>query len=137
MSKDSLHVSTEVTASSVVIRCSGEIDLNTSPELQSAITEAIDHKPARLHIDARRIGFIGAEGIRVLIEAAERCEAEGIELGVHLAEKAVRLLRLLQIENKLPLQQGSAPNEEMEKSAEIEIREAIERVTGDPDSTPL
>jgi anti-anti-sigma factor len=136
MAKDSLHVSTEETGSSIVIRCAGEIDLNTSPELQTAITSAIDRKPGRLHIDATRIGFMGAEGIRVLIESAERCEAEGIQLAVHLADKAVRLLKLLHIEDKLPLKQGSAHNEELEKSADIEIREAIERVTGDPDSTP-
>lgn len=133
MTKESLHVSTEETGSSLVVRCAGEIDLNTSPELQAAIANAIDRDPERLHIDARRIGFIGAEGIRVLIEAAERCEAEGIPLAVHLADKAVRLLKLLQIEDKLPLQNGSAPNEELEKSADLEIREAIERVTGDPD----
>ena len=51
----------------VVVSASGVIDMLTAPQLEQAIREAIEKKPAGLVVDFTAVEFLGSAGMGVLV----------------------------------------------------------------------
>jgi anti-sigma B factor antagonist len=54
--------------STVVISCSGDIDMLTAPELQRRIAGALANSPTTLVIDLTKVDFLASHGMSVLVD---------------------------------------------------------------------
>lgn len=80
----------------VVVKARGEIDMQTAPELASALNAAVDLLfPHRLVIDLDEVGFIGSGGLHLLLEFDARCDRRDIEMRIVSGSRPV--LRALQV----------------------------------------
>ena len=88
---------------SATVVLDGEIDITTAPAIQRFLTAAISGGDVHLAVDMSGVTFIGAEGIGVLVAAANRAREAGGSLSL-LAPSAQlrRLLDLLHLDAILP-----------------------------------
>ena len=73
----------------------GEIDVATSDDLRARLDAAMDGADGILLIDLSGVEFIDSSGIRVLLQAHERCVASQVEFVVRDPSRSV--LRVLEI----------------------------------------
>ena len=71
----------------------GRIDTNTSPELQSKVTEVVDDAK-KLIFDFGKVDYISSAGLRVLLGSAQAMEDKG-EMVVRNLTQSVRDIFLL------------------------------------------
>jgi anti-anti-sigma factor len=81
-----------------VIRVTGEVDVETAPQLSQAMLDAADQQPLRL--DFGGVSFIDSYGIRVLLERHEDTEFTLVAL----SPPTRRILSLGGIEYLLPIE---------------------------------
>ncbi|MFD9358363.1 STAS domain-containing protein [Streptomyces sp. NPDC060031] len=96
-------IAVEVLDHAVAVRPTGELDIETAPSLQLALTEALSHaSPAKpLVVDCTRLAFCDSSALNALLGA--RRAAEEIGTVVRLAAANSQLLRLLEMTGTLPL----------------------------------
>lgn len=71
-----MTVSTLQTGSAVVLEVAGDLDLHTSPELMTAVDDALRLPGlALVVIDLSRVEFLGSSGLGVLADLATRATA--------------------------------------------------------------
>ena len=62
----------------VVVEVVGEVSAATAPLLQLCLGGQVNQAAVReLVVDLRRVSFLGAAGVRVLLHTRQRCEARG------------------------------------------------------------
>ena len=94
MAFDSLFkVHSEARDGAVVVVASGEIDLATSPELRSALT---DHEAPKLILDLRKVTFIDSSGLGVIVGQQKRSQEDGHTFSVAV-EGASAVQRILDL----------------------------------------
>jgi anti-sigma B factor antagonist len=71
------------------IAVSGEIDLGTAPQLESALADALSATPAQITIDLSAVDFIDSTGVSVLVRSAHQGEQNGVNVRVHGAHGIV------------------------------------------------
>jgi anti-anti-sigma factor len=77
------------------LRVSGEIDLGTAPQLESALSDAICDGTAAVTVDLSDVDFIDSTGVSVLVRSAHRAEQSGVMVRVEGAHGIVaRVLRV-------------------------------------------
>ncbi|HEU0317793.1 MAG TPA: STAS domain-containing protein [Solirubrobacteraceae bacterium] len=82
----------------------GELDLATAPTLDEALIRAEASTAALVVIDLTGASFIDSTGLRTLLEAHLRSEADGNRLRITGAsDQAQRLFRLAGLLDRLPL----------------------------------
>jgi anti-sigma B factor antagonist len=59
----------------VVLCVLGSVDLATAPELEQAIADALDGPGRRLVLDLRRVDFMDASGVAILLRHDQRARA--------------------------------------------------------------
>lgn len=57
----------------VIISCTGELDMNTAPELERRIELALRSGPTSMIVDLTLLGFLASHGMGVLLAAHARC----------------------------------------------------------------
>lgn len=57
----------------VVLGCSGVIDMLTAPELQRRIDEALAQHPSAMIVDLTGVEFLASHGMSVLVTAHDSC----------------------------------------------------------------
>lgn len=73
----------ENTATAVLIRIVGEIDLSASDDVRKWIVEAIPREPARvLEVDLSAVTFLDSTGIRALVLGQQAANREGVTMRV-------------------------------------------------------
>ena len=77
------------------LQCEGELDLFTSSRLEEALDVCLNQAPEALHIDATKVSLLTTAGIKLLVEAAVRCQEEGIEFTLAASGHARRVLDLV------------------------------------------
>jgi anti-sigma B factor antagonist len=87
----------------VVVSCTGELDMNTSPQLQRWITSTLTKGPNAVIVDLTDLSFLASHGIGVLVDAHERC-APAVHFAVVAAGRyTLRPMQLLGITEMLPV----------------------------------
>ncbi|MFD9339133.1 STAS domain-containing protein [Streptomyces sp. NPDC060028] len=96
-------IAVEVLDHAVAVRPTGELDIETTPSLQLALTEALSHaSPARpLVVDCSRLTFCDSSALNAFLGA--RRAAQDTDTVVRLAAANSQLLRLLEMTGTLPL----------------------------------
>jgi anti-anti-sigma factor len=62
--------------STVVIGCSGDLDMLTAPELERHLADAIGSRPAAIVVDMSGVDFLSARAMDVLAETHRRVSAD-------------------------------------------------------------
>jgi anti-anti-sigma factor len=57
----------------VIIGCAGELDMNTTPELERRIALALKKNPTSMIVDLTDVGFLASHGMGVLVETHTLC----------------------------------------------------------------
>jgi anti-anti-sigma factor len=84
----------------LVVTVSGDVDLSSAPDLATALR---DETPPVLVVDLTRVTFLAAAGLRVLVEAAVRAQAEDRCVGLVAEDSlAMRVLRTSGVAASIP-----------------------------------
>ena len=57
----------------VILSCTGTLDMLTAPELERRIASALDKRPTSLIVDLSGVDFLASHGMSVLVATAELC----------------------------------------------------------------
>jgi anti-sigma B factor antagonist len=57
----------------VVIRCVGELDMVTVPELERQVATALKKRPSSMIVDLTRVDFLGSVGMGLLVATHDNC----------------------------------------------------------------
>jgi anti-anti-sigma factor len=90
-----LTVVVEHRADRTTIRCSGELDVSTCKELQTALRKVLRAGPGALELDCTGISLLTAAGIKCLVEAEIACRSRRIDLDMKLSPEARKVLDLV------------------------------------------
>ena len=93
-------VSSAVVDDVVVLSVHDVVDAATAPELEAAITTAIDGAPAGLIIDLSAVTFLASAGMTVLMKAKERAGDTGFAV-VANSPATSRPLKVLGLDTEL------------------------------------
>lgn len=75
-----LRVTLHKTPEAQIISLDGELDIATVGRLDAAVATAMRQHPTVIVIDLRKLSFLGATGLRSLLDAYEGCRALGCRL---------------------------------------------------------
>ncbi|HEX2296556.1 MAG TPA: STAS domain-containing protein [Actinomycetota bacterium] len=90
-----LSVSVEHGDGRTTIKCSGELDVSTCRELQTALLKVLRARPASIELDCTGISLLAAAGIKCLVEAEVACRTRGIDLDMSFSPEARKVLDLV------------------------------------------
>jgi anti-sigma B factor antagonist len=90
-----LNVSTSSQGGHAVVTASGELDLYTAPQLQTALAALLREHVDRVVVDLSGIEFCDSTGMNVLLSAMKRLKEQGGTLELAAPRPAVR--RILQV----------------------------------------
>ena len=87
-----------------VISVSGEVDLATSPELDSAIIAAVDSGASALAIDLSDVTFMDSSGLGVIVRGLKRCREADIELDLVITnERVLKVFGITGLDQVIPI----------------------------------
>ena len=75
-----LTISTETSDGTVSVALRGELDLASAPQLERRLRTIERQRPQRLIVDLAGLAFIDSTGLRLLLQADERCGQSGCEM---------------------------------------------------------
>jgi anti-anti-sigma factor len=86
-----------------LVAVTGELDMNTAPELHDVLAAAIDAREVNLVLDLADLRFCDSAGLAVLVGAHNRLDADGRRLVVAAPTAAVaRVLDLSGVSQVIP-----------------------------------
>lgn len=91
---DILELDLQAKDGTVLVRCSGELDVSVCDKLREAIAWSYTCDLRALRIDMSAVNFIDSSGLACLIETNNRCHDLGIRFDVIPSEIVARLLDL-------------------------------------------
>jgi len=77
-----LHLSTTSHDDYALVRVSGEVDIETAPQLSDHAVSAIRDHSAEILLDLSRVTFMDSTGLQLLLSIRERAELAGGGLGL-------------------------------------------------------
>ncbi len=86
--------------SAVIVTVYGEVDMNSAPQLQSALDEALRKQPAAVVLDMSEVGFLGSAGLSVLLTGSQSGTAP---LRVVVSAAALRPIEVTGLDKLLAL----------------------------------
>ncbi len=86
----SLTISTETGDGTVSVALQGELDLASAPQLEQQLRAIESRRPQRLIVDLAGLAFIDSTGLRLLLQADERCGRSGCELVLRPGDPSVQ-----------------------------------------------
>ncbi len=97
------RVRTEASAEVLKVIAEGEIDLDAAPALRSALGAAELDASRPVVLDLSPVTFIDSSGIGVLVEAAQRADADGRRLSIIGCPAVDRVIEIAGLRDRLPL----------------------------------
>ena len=88
----------------VLLRIAGELDVASSPRLETELRQLLDAGNIHVVIDMADVEFIDASGIGLLVTAADRARAEGGYLVLNRpSDRVTRVIDVLGLNGALPV----------------------------------
>ncbi len=84
-----------------VVSIEGDVDMYTSPELRSALSELTGERVPRIVLDLGAVPFMDSSGIATLVQTLKEARPYGGE--VRLAAPGKNVLRILELSNLMAL----------------------------------
>ena len=92
-----------------VLELSGEIDINTSPEVRKAFDQLIKHQEKRILLNFTQVSYIDSSGLATMVEMLQRLKRFGGQLRLsNLSEKVKGLFEITKLDRLF----GIFPSEE-------------------------
>jgi anti-anti-sigma factor len=102
-----LHVATQRHGDVVIIAVSGELDLDTAPELQEQLAALLEQGVRRLVFDLAEMPFCDSTGLSVFVRIRNSCDELGGDVRLAGPPDAVRrVLELSGVTDALPIYAG-------------------------------
>jgi anti-anti-sigma factor len=101
------NVGHERSGDTVVLTCSGELDIATTPYVEDAVRTILSEPPKVLRLDWLGITFMDSSGIRLLLWIVSGAKENGIDLLWALSAPAQRVLDAVGIHDALLRQLGT------------------------------
>jgi anti-sigma B factor antagonist len=104
-----LQVATERNGAGIVVRATGEVDMNTVALFRDALVRACDQAPPSTPIvaDLTDVTFLSSAGLTVLLEMHHRCRDRDTPLCVKVAHRTVvRALEITGVDQILDLRRS-------------------------------
>jgi len=73
----SLETKVDQVEQTPVARIRGDIDLDSSPQLRSALSSVIETEPEVLILDMRQVSYIDSSGLATLVESLKKMKKNG------------------------------------------------------------
>ena len=84
----------------VVLGCTGVLDMVTAPELEQRIESALEKRPTLLIVDLTQVEFLASHGMNVLVATERRCSgntAFAVVADGHVTRRPMQLIGLTEI----------------------------------------
>ena len=78
-----------------VLDIGGELDINSAPELKSAISDAVEGGAITLGLDLTEVNFMDSTGLAALVAGAKKCRERGGDMILVRPNRQIR--RILSI----------------------------------------
>lgn len=83
-------IRTERVEGGVVVRPSGDVDLNVSPSLRQALKQVLRGRPERLVVDLSGVPYMDSSGVATLVEAMQIARKSGTRMALCSLQERVR-----------------------------------------------
>jgi anti-sigma B factor antagonist len=85
-----MEINVEQRDSLVVLSPSGDVDLSSSKDLQQAVRQTMNKKPARVVVDLAGVPYMDSSGVATLVEAMQIARKQSTELVLACMQAKVR-----------------------------------------------
>ena len=72
-----MGVVTQREGATTTVVCDGELDVQTCPEFDTALTDALDDDSRTVVLDLRALAFLDSTGLRSILRARTRARGDG------------------------------------------------------------
>ena len=90
-----MKVESEVRGDVTVIRVEGDVDLYSSPELRTAVLEAVPRASAGVEVDLSRVSYMDSSGVATLVEGLRAANEH--EVRFTLSEPSEAVMKVLEL----------------------------------------
>ena len=99
-----MQIATTPGSDRYVITVSGEVDLATSPELDTAIIAAIESGTSSVAIDLTDVSFMDSSGLGVIVRGLKRCREAEIDLDLVITnERVLKVFGITGLDQVIPI----------------------------------
>ncbi len=99
-----MQIETTPDSDRYVITVSGEVDLATSPELDTAIIAAIKSGSSSLVIDLTDVSFMDSSGLGVIVRGLKRCREADNDLDLVITnERVLKVFGITGLDQVIPI----------------------------------
>lgn len=99
-----MQIATTPGSDRYLITVSGEVDLATSPELDTEIIAAIDSGATSVVIDLTDVSFMDSSGLGVIVRALKRCREAENDLDLVITnERVLKVFGITGLDQVIPI----------------------------------
>ena len=99
-----MQIATTPGSDRYVIAVSGEVDLATSPALDTAIIAAIESDTSALAIDLTDVSFMDSSGLGVIVRGLKRCREADKDLDLVITnERVLKVFGITGLDQVIPI----------------------------------
>ena len=99
-----MQISTTPGSDRYVITVSGEVDLATSPELDTAIIAAIESGTSSVAINLTDVSFMDSSGLGVIVRGLKRCREADKDLDLVITnERVLKVFGITGLDQVIPI----------------------------------
>ena len=99
-----MQIATTPGSDRYVITVSGEVDLASSPDLDTAIIAAIDSGSSSLVIDLTDVSFMDSSGLGVIVRGLKRCREADKDLDLVITnERVLKVFGITGLDQVIPI----------------------------------
>jgi len=99
-----MHIATTPGSDRYVITVSGEVDLATSPSLDTEIIAAIESGTESVVVDLSDVSFMDSSGLGVIVRGLKRCREADKELDLVITnERVLKVFGITGLDQVIPI----------------------------------
>ena len=99
-----MQIATTPGSDRYLITVSGEVDLATSPQLDTAVIAAIDSGNSSVVIDLTDVSFMDSSGLGVIVRALKRCREAENDLDLVITnERVLKVFGITGLDQVIPI----------------------------------
>ena len=99
-----MQIATTPGSDRYVITVSGEVDLATSPELDTAIIASIESGTSSVAIDLTDVSFMDSSGLGVIVRGLKRCREADKDLDLVITnERVLKVFGITGLDQVIPI----------------------------------
>ena len=99
-----MQITTTPGSDRYVITVSGEVDLATSPDLDTAIIAAIESGTSSVAIDLTDVSFMDSSGLGVIVRGLKRCREADKDLDLVITnERVLKVFGITGLDQVIPI----------------------------------